>query len=68
MRTYIFPCLLAAIAIGGVVLSSPTLDMRAEADTIDFASLHSQAASAMHRLQVSQERRMALLETGEFHF
>ena len=68
MKTHIFPCLLAAVAIGAVALWSPTAEMRAEADPIDFASLHNQATSAMNQLQASQERRLALLQTGEFEF
>jgi hypothetical protein len=68
MRTYIFPWLLAAFAIGCAAIWSPTADMRTEADPIDFARLHEQASSAMHLLQVSQERRMAVLQTGEFEF
>jgi len=66
IRTHIFPCLLAAIAIIGAALSSPSVDMRAEAGQIDFTSLREQASSAMLRLQTSQERRMAMLQTGEF--
>jgi hypothetical protein len=68
MRTYIFPSLLAAFAIGGAALWSPAADMRTEADPIDFARLHEQGSSAMHLLQVSQERRMAVLQAGEFEF
>jgi hypothetical protein len=68
MKMHILPCLFAAVAIGGVALWSPAAEMRAEADPIDFANLHSQATSAMNQLQVSQERRMALLQTGEFEF
>jgi hypothetical protein len=76
MRTYVFPCLLAVFAIGGAALWSPAANMRTEADQdvrtaadpIDFARLHDQATSAMHQLQVSQERRMAVLQTGEFEF
>ena len=68
MKTHIFPCLLAAVAIGAVALWSPAAEMRAEADPIDFASLRNQATSAMNQLQASQERRLALLQTGEFEF
>ena len=68
MKTHIFTCLFAALAIGGVALWSPAVETRAEADPVDFASLHNQAASAMNQLQVSQERRLALLQTGEFEF
>ena len=68
MRTHIFSGLLAAFAIGGAAFLSPTTDMRSEEDTIDFASLRSQATSAMNQLQASQERRIALLQTGEFEF
>ena len=60
-----FSCLLAAFTIGGAALWSPAAEMRTEADQIDFASLHSQAVSAMNLLQVSQERRMALLQADE---
>ena len=68
MRTHIFSGLLVAFAIGGAAFLSPATDMRAEADTIDFAKLHNQATSAMHELQASQERCMAALQTGEFEF
>jgi hypothetical protein len=65
MRTHILICLLCAFAIIGAVFWSPTVEMPAEAGHIDFANLNSQATSAMQQLQVSQERRMALLLTDE---
>jgi hypothetical protein len=68
MRTYILPYWLAAVAVIGAALWSPAADMRTEAYPIDFASLHDQASYAMHQLQVSQERRMAELQTGEYEF
>jgi len=68
MKTHIVSGLIAAVAIGGVALWSPAAEVRAEADPIDFASLHSQASAAMHQLEASQERRMALLQAGEFEY
>ena len=68
MKTHIISGLIVAVAIGGIALWSPAAEMRAEADPVDFASLHSQASAAMHQLEVSQERRMAQLQTGEFEF
>jgi hypothetical protein len=68
MRAHIFPCLLAAFAIAGAALSSPSVEGRSEAAQIDFASLREQAASALQGLRISQERRMALLQTDDFKF
>jgi hypothetical protein len=68
MRTHIFQCLLAAIAIGGAVFSSPTAERRREAVQIDFASLHDQARSALYLLQEAQERRIAFQETDNSAF
>jgi hypothetical protein len=66
MRTHIFGCLLAGFAIVGAALWSPPAEINAEADQIDFVSLRSEATSAMHLLEVAQERRMASLQTEEF--
>jgi len=59
MRCRLYSCLLAGLAIAGVALWSQTAQPRTEADPIDFVSLHTEAASALHNLQMSQERRMA---------
>jgi hypothetical protein len=68
MRSHIFSGLLVAILIGGVAFWSPAVEVRAEADPIDFASLNKQATFAMESLQVSQERRMALKQVVENAF
>jgi hypothetical protein len=68
MRTHIFPFLLAAIAIGGAAVSSPSVERRDEVAQFDFASLHDQATSALQALRVSRERRMALQQTDESVF
>jgi hypothetical protein len=66
MRPHIFPILLAAIVISGAVVSGPSAERFGEPDQIDLVSLRSEAMSAMHQLQVSQERRLASLQVEEF--
>jgi hypothetical protein len=68
LRTHIVPWLLGAFALCGAAFSSPSVDKRADAVEIDFASLRGQAQSALHLLQVSQARRMVSLQTNEFEF
>jgi hypothetical protein len=62
MRRRLYSCLLAGLAIAGVALWSQTAQPRTAADQIDFVSLHTEAASALHNLQMSQERRMASVQ------
>jgi len=57
---------MAAVVIAGAALWAPATDMRAEAGQIDFASLNGQAASAMHELQMAQERRLASGQIAAF--
>jgi hypothetical protein len=68
MRSQILSGLIAAALIGAAVFWSPAAEMRAEADQIDFASLHNQANFAMQQLQASQERRMASMVSGEHEY
>jgi hypothetical protein len=72
MKAHIFPGLLAAIAIGGAVLSSPSTDIRAEPvqfaqmAPIDFSALQQQADAALDRLKQSQERLLAMADARAF--
>ena len=68
MNIKLVSCLLAAIAIAGAAAYGPPADGMAEATAIDFASLHSQANSALQTLQVSQQRRMALQQVSAATF
>jgi len=68
MKAHIFPFLLAAIAIGGAAVSSPSVEGRDEVAQLDFASLHDQATSALQALRVSQERRIALRQSDDASF
>jgi len=69
MRPYIFPILLAVIAIGSAIISSPTTaDAPIEVSQVDLAGLHDQAASALRTLQLSQERRLASQITDDIAF
>jgi len=67
MRTRIFSaCLLAGFVIVGAALWSLPAHTGTEADQIDLVNLRNEATSALHLLQVSQERRLAALQTEEF--
>ena len=72
MKAHIFPCLLAAIAIGGAILSSPSTGVRAEPvqfiepASIDLSALQHQADAALDRLKQSQEQRLAMADAGAF--
>jgi hypothetical protein len=66
MRAQILSGLMAVVMIVGAALWALATDMRAEAGQIDFASLNNQAASAMHELQMAQERRLASRQIAEF--
>jgi hypothetical protein len=69
MRTHILSaCLLAgfAIAIAGAAGWSLSAQTSAEAGEIDFVGVRSEATSALHQLQVAQERRTASLQAEEF--
>jgi len=67
MRTRIFSaCLLAGFAMIGAAVWSLSTEMRAEAGQIDLVSLRNEANSAMHLLQVSQQRRIDSLQIQEF--
>jgi hypothetical protein len=72
MKAHIFPCLLAAIAVGGAVLSSPSAEVRTEPAqfvqmaTIGFSALQQQADAALDKLKQSQERRLAMADAGAF--
>ena len=68
MKAKLFSCLFAAVVVAGITTYRPAVDPRSDAAEIDFADLHSQAASALQTLQLSQERRMAFqqIDTSEF--
>jgi hypothetical protein len=62
MKTGLLSILFAAL-IAGVAVYTPPAEGQPEPDQIDFASLHSQAASALQLLQTSQAQRITLAET-----
>jgi hypothetical protein len=62
MKIGLLSVLFAALVAGAAVYT-PAVDGQPEADQIDFASLHSQAASALQVLQTSQAQRITLAET-----
>jgi len=68
MRTDIFPIVLAVIALGGAVISSPSAPAPNIAVPIDLVGLHEQAASALQTLRILQERRIALQQTNKAAF
>jgi hypothetical protein len=67
MKARLLSVLVAAL-IAGVAVYSPAAETQIgkqiEPDQIDFASLHSQAASALQSLQSAQDRRAALQDTA----
>jgi len=67
-RAHLVPCLLAAFALFGAAVSSPSAEGRAVAKEIDFAALHAQASAAMQRLQGAHNRQMAFQQGDEAAF
>lgn len=61
MKVQLFSMLVFAIAFASLTYR-PSPDERPELGEIDFASLHGQAASALHSLQMSQAQRAAPVE------
>ena len=61
MKVQLFSMLVFAIAFASLTYR-PTAEEQAEPGTIDFASLHGQAASALHSLQTSQAQLGAPVE------
>ncbi|HEY0223745.1 MAG TPA: hypothetical protein VGC38_04455 [Pseudolabrys sp.] len=68
MRSHIVAGLFASILISGAVLWSATGQAPAQANAIDFTSLHDQANLALRMLQTAQERRVASTSAGQSAF
>ncbi len=67
MKVQLFTILVATIAFANLIYK-PSADIQAAPDPIDFASLHTQAATALQQLQSAQEHRVAGQQTSTATF